>query len=96
MAGLGNGAHQHVLVGVALQEDHLRTRDHDVTHLHFVHLQYAFEHGERIHVDEMTALRAAQHIQQLFDIGRFPQQQLFQSVNPGVLYGTVGRSVFIH
>jgi hypothetical protein len=55
---------------IALDEDHLRARHHDVSHLHVRDGQDALEHDQRIAVEESPLARLAQVLDQLGEIPR--------------------------
>ena len=62
------------LVGrlVALDEDHLRTRHHDVPDLHVRDRQHAFEHDQRIAVEKAALAGLAQVLDQFGKIRGSP------------------------
>ena len=45
MSGLDDGAQQLIGIGITCQHHDLGTRNHDVAHLHVIHLQHTFNHG---------------------------------------------------
>ena len=80
------GLHHHrdELIGRLVDVDHvhLRARHHDVACLHFGHLQHAFDHCERVRIEQIVLVRAMQQFQKLLavfrlthDEGRKPLQE---------------------
>ncbi len=61
---------------VALDEHHLRARHHDVAHLHVRDRQHAFEHDQRIAVEQSALARLAQILDEFRKIPRFAGHRL--------------------
>ena len=61
---------------VALDENHLGARHHDVPHLHVGHRQHALEHDQRIAVEQPALARLAQILDQLGEVARLARHRL--------------------
>src|SRR5450759_2976152 len=64
---------------VALDEHHLRTRHHDVADLHVRDRQHAFDHHERVAVEQTAFARLAQILYEFRKIARLARHRLRKS-----------------
>ena len=68
MAGFNHGTQQYFGARITLQYNHLGTRDHDITHLHIVHMQHALEHGKQVGIKQGIAVGTTQQLDKLFGV----------------------------
>ena len=76
VAGLHREFDQLVRRRVALDEHHLRPGHHDIAHLHVGHRQHAFEHDQRVAVEQAARTGLAQILDELGEIARFAGHRL--------------------
>src|SRR5215831_10106280 len=67
---------------VAAHEHHLGARHHDVADLQIAHLEYAFEHGERVAVDDRAVGCLAQHLGERLAVLRLGGEPVCQTPQP--------------
>ena len=96
MGGLDNEGNKFVWHFFHINHVHLRTRNHDITRLHFRHLHNAFDHRKRIRIKQLLFMGTVKQFDQLVAVFRLAQQQGREALQHRALGGFVhgGNSEF--
>ena len=78
---------------VALHDDHLRARHHDVAHLDLRDLQHALEHREHVGVDQAAVRGVREHVGELLEVARLAGERFDEASQPAARCAARVRSV---